>query len=217
MACIVLSDGAGSRSKSEIGADVVVRAASRLFLKNFDKIYTMCNDSEELACKHILNRLLLSLKRAATQHSCELPDLASTLLFVAQKGKRYVAGHIGDGLIVRFINGEAKTLSPPDNGEFANMTFFVTDSHGVERFRLFHGEIEPGYSGYMIMSDGCAESLYSKNTGALAPAASKLLSWNQDLSRKKMKEVIAKNLESHFSQISSDDCSMALMSIIECN
>lgn len=214
MACVALADGAGSRSKSEIGAEAVVRTTLRLLSEQFDAIYEMCVDAEETARRHIHNRLLESLRRAASRHDCDVRALASTLLFVAHKGHRFLAGHIGDGLIAQIDEGGTPhTLSPPDNGEFANTTVFVTDPNAGERFRLFHGGPEQSASGYVVMSDGCAESLYDKRTGNPALAISKLLSWNQELSRKKMDGILAANLQQAFSKKSADDCSLALLSV----
>lgn len=214
MACVALADGAGSRPRSEIGAEAVVRTTLRMLSSQFDVIYEMCVDAEESARHHIHGRLLESLRHAASRHDCDVRALASTLLFVAHKGNRFLAGHIGDGLIARIDEaGTPHTLSPPDNGEFANTTVFVTDPTAVERFRLFHGGPEQSTAGYVVMSDGCAESLYDKRTGKPALAISKLLSWNQELSRKKMDGILAANLEQTFSKKSADDCSLALLSI----
>jgi hypothetical protein len=217
MACVALADGAGSRGKSEIGAEVVVRTTLRLLSAQFDSIYEMCADAEESARRHIHAHLLESLQRAASRHDCDIRALASTLLFVAHKGQRFVAGHIGDGLIAQIDEGGTPhTLSAPDNGEFANTTVFVTDPTAVERFRLFHGGPGQSAPGYVVMSDGCAESLYDKRTGKPAPAISKLLAWNQELSRKKMDRILAANLQQAFSKKSADDCSLALLSVRRC-
>lgn len=214
MGCIALADGAGSRAKSGVGAEVVVRTTLRLLLSQFDEVYAMCVSAEESARRHIHNQLLEALRKAASQHSCDVRALASTLLFVAHKEDRFLAGHIGDGLIAQTDeSGITQTLSPPDNGEFANTTVFVPDSTAFERFRLFYGDSEQRASGYVVMSDGCAESLYDKKTGNPAPAISKLLSWNQVLSRKKMDGILAANLRQVFSKKSADDCSLALLSV----
>lgn len=213
MAGIALADGAGSSSRSEIGAQAVVRTTLRMLFSQFDELYDMCADAEESARLHIHTRLLEALRRAANRHGCDIRALASTLLFVAHKGNRFLAGHIGDGLIARIDEaGTPRTLSSPDNGEFINTTAFVTDPT-AERLRLFHGGPEQTISGYAVMSDGCAESLYDKRTGNPAPAIGKLLAWNQALSRKKMDGILAANLEQTFSKKSADDCSLALLSV----
>ena len=214
MACIALADGAGSRPRSEIGAEAVVRASLRMLLTQFDQVYNMCERSPNLARRHIHERLMSVLVREASRHKCEVDALASTLLFVAYKGGRFVAAHVGDGVIVQVDeHGIAKTFSHPENGEYANTTVFVTDPKSMERLRLFHGDAASSLAGFALMSDGCAESLYDKKTGQPAAAVGKLLLWNREFSKKKMKSILGINMEQAFSKKSADDCSLALMSI----
>lgn len=218
MGCIALADGAGSRPKSHIGAEAVVRATLRLLRARFDAIYSMCEDAPEVAQGHIHAKLLTALHRTTKKHDCNIGDLASTLLFVARKGKKFMAGHIGDGLIAQIDpTGAPQTLSQPNNGEYANTTYFVTDSDAVRHLRLFHGELDQNVSGYAIMSDGCAESLHEKKTGKPATAVRKLLTWNQTLSRSMVNAILRANMEQAFSKKSADDCSLGLLSIILVN
>jgi hypothetical protein len=214
MGCIALADGAGSRARSEIGAEVVVRAMLRLLSAEFDEIYCLCGDDRYAAKQRIHRHLLELLDRAAVRHDCNRDSLASTLLFVAHKAGRFVAGHIGDGVIAQVdADGVPVTLSQPENGEYANTTVFVTDAAALEKFRLVHGESEAKVTGFVLMSDGCAESLYDKKTGNPAAAVAKLLAWNQELSRTKVDAILAANLEQTFAKKSSEDCSLALLSI----
>ncbi len=214
MACAALADGAGSRPRSEVGAEAVVRTTLRMLSSQFDEIYGMHDGAVDGAPRHIHGELLKSLSRAARKENCDVSALASTLLFVAHKGSRFLAGHIGDGVIARIDDaGAPHTLSSPDNGEFANSTVFVTDAIAVERFRIFRGTAEAGASGFVLMSDGCAESLYDKRAAAPAAAISKLHAWNQVLPRKKMDAILLANLEQTIAQKSADDCSLALLSI----
>lgn len=216
MAGIALADGAGSRSKSEIGAEAVVREVLRAFSPAFDEFYELCCYAPTDLGKLILQKLIAVLTAEASHHSCEIDALASTLLFVVHKGNRFIAGHIGDGVIAKVDEtGTPQILSFPTNGEFANTTVFVTDKKAVDQFRLYCGETNMNFLGFVIMSDGCAESLYDKNAAQPASAIKKLLSWNMTQSRKKIKSIIMNNLEQAFSKRSSDDCSLALMSFID--
>ena len=148
--------------------------------RSFDEVYSLCGDDPCAARQRIHRHLIELLDRAAARHDCATNDLASTLLFVAHKAGRFVAGHIGDGVIAQLeADGAPVTLSYPDNGEFANSTVFVTDPSALDKFRLFHGESDPNLIGFALMSDGCAESLYDKKTGRPATAIAKLLAWNR--------------------------------------
>jgi hypothetical protein len=216
MACIALADGAGSRERSGIGAEAVVQASLVMLEANFDWIYGLCELGNGTAQQYIHQRLMAAIQVEATKLACEVSALASTLLFVAHKQGRFIAGHLGDGVIVHVDQkGHAQTLSHPENGEYANTTVFVTDNLAVDRLRLLHGELDAGASGYALMSDGSAESLYDKQSGKPATAVSKLIEWNATVSRKKIESILIGNLEGSFTKKSSDDCSLALLSILE--
>lgn len=214
MAAAALADGAGSRARSELGAEAVVRASLRLLTGQFDELYEMCCRDIVEARRHIHDHLMRVLQKQATRHACDVDELASTVLFVAHKGNRFIAGHLGDGVIVQVDgNGTVSTLSHPENGEYANTTVFVTDSSAAEKIRLYHGHSPQRLAGFALMSDGCAESLYDKRSGAPAAAISKLVEWNGDLSRKKMVGVLNSNMQQAFSRKTADDCSLAVISI----
>lgn len=213
MACIALADGAGSRPHSEAGAKVVVKEALGLLADRFDEIDAAADSDPTLAAQMIMDHLLAALGKKAKGLGYEVGALASTLLFAAHKANRFLAGHIGDGVIARLSHsGDAEIVSYPDNGEFANTTVFVTDPHAVRRFRLYRGDCDSQSIGFVLMSDGTAESLYEKSTGRAAAAICKLLTWNASLSKRKMKAVLDANLKQAFAKKSADDCSIALLS-----
>ena len=61
-----------------------------------------------------------------------------TLLFVSIKNNKYIAGHIGDGIIgIIDEKGDAIVLSEPENGEFANTTYFTTSENYKYHLRLY--------------------------------------------------------------------------------
>lgn len=214
MACIALADGAGSRPKSEHGAEAVVREVLRVLSSEFDDFYLRCCSEPNELGKLLHQRLVTALCNEAARQACDVDALASTLLFVAHKDNRFIAGHIGDGVIAKVDEtGTPTTLSFPENGEYANTTVFVTDIKAAAHLRLYCGETKPNFLGFVIMSDGCAESLYDKKLAQPATAIAKLLTWNKDLSRPKIKSILTGNLEGAFSKKSTDDCSLALMSI----
>jgi hypothetical protein len=204
--CIALADGAGSRVHSGYGAEIVVNETVAFVCNHFEDLF----HDLVVARRLILDRLIDALRQGIQGRELPILDLASTLLFVAQKDDRYIAGHIGDGVIAGVGMQGVETLSHPDNGEFANSTFFVTDETASEHFRLYKGI--GWWSGFVLMSDGVAESLYQKATGKPAIAVEKLLQWNTRLPRDEMEKVLQVNLEQFFTRNSTDDCSIALLS-----
>lgn len=214
MAAVALADGAGSRAKSDVGAETAVRTSLRLVLTQFDSLFEGAKRDAAKARWNIHQCLIQELEAAARRHNCNVSDLASTLLFVACKDRRFLACHLGDGVIAQSsLAGQITVLSKPENGEFANTTSFVTDRDAVEKIRLYYGEGDALPSGFVLMSDGTAESLYEKRSETPAAVLGKLLEWNANLSRAKMFDVLDANMKQAFSRKTSDDCSLALLSV----
>jgi hypothetical protein len=213
--CVALADGAGSRDKSEIGAQVAVTATLAYVCKNFESLWQNMDKHHAKAAQRLVNRCLDAFRRKAAKFGCDTNDLACTLLFVAYSKGRYLAGHLGDGVIVNIDpQGQTQTLSPPENGEFANTTLFLTDPKAASRLRLYRGQID-ATNGFAIMSDGSAESLYQKSSGAPAPAVQRLLEWHATLPGKKFKTVLSDNLQQSIASKTADDCSIGLLSILQ--
>ncbi|WDU61416.1 PP2C family serine/threonine-protein phosphatase [Pseudomonas poae] len=212
--CIALADGAGSRSRSEEGAKVVVNTMLAYICRHFETLWKMAENNPVTAAEEVISRCMKALQLKAVELECNADDLASTLLFVAHSHGRYLAAHLGDGLIAMVDSeGQAHVLSLPDNGEFTNTTVFVTDPRAVPRLRIYCG-LTQDHAGFMIMSDGAAESLYQKVTTTPAPAIKKLLEWNIRLPRKKMKAVLEGNLGDSIASKTSDDCAVGLLSVL---
>ncbi|MNB56339.1 hypothetical protein D3C87_795330 [compost metagenome] len=213
--CIALADGAGSRARSDIGAQVAVTATLAYVCKNFESLWQNMEKIHAKAAQRLVNRCLDAFRRKSAKHGGDINDLACTLSFVAYSQGRYMAGHLGDGVIASIdSDGQLQTLSPPENGEYANTTWFLTDPKAISKLRLYRGHIDTP-TGFAIMSDGSAESLYQKSSGLPAPAVKTLLGWNATLPGKKFKAVLSENLQQSIASKTSDDCALGLMSILE--
>ena len=207
---VSLADGAGSSAQSEIGSDVCTKHIADLLLLNFNKIYR----KEKL---DIANELVNSLKEALNNKANELKisiqDLSTTLLFVAIKNNKYIAGHIGDGLIGSFHNDGAKVFSSPENGEHGNETFFISQNNATDHFRIYKGNLK-SIKGFILMSDGSYDNLYDKKTNTLTEANNKFFSWVADSNnpKKEIEEGLTTILEDKFTLKTTDDCSIVLIS-----
>ncbi len=209
VAAVALADGAGSRAHSEVGARASVLATLRFVLGDFEGIYAAIRSDPKSVKGAISSKLRDVLAREASKLGQPIDQLASTLLFASVCAGRFVAGHLGDGAIV-LDKREAplSVLSHPDNGEYANSTFFTTDHGAAGRLRLYSGQMEAG--GLALMSDGAAEALYHRETRLPAPAIRQLMDWHQRLERRKMEDVLAQNLRGAMCK-STDDLSLALI------
>lgn len=206
---ICLADGAGSAKLSHHGAEAVIKAASEFISSNFDMLIN--NEDGKQIKKDILNFLLNRLYMLSEELLCNLNDLASTFLLVAIKDDMFLISHIGDGVIGYLKGNELKTASKPENGEFANTTIFVTSKDALLSMKLFRGNSKD-IDGFVLMSDGTAESLYHKKDATLAPILVKLMHRNAILNHKIIYEDIKLSFDSVIVNNTQDDCSIAVMS-----
>lgn len=170
----------------------------------------MLERNEREARRSILSEITRGLNSVARRSGVAAPSLATTLLFGAFKEGRYLAGHLGDGAIA-LVDAEnvATALSSPDNGEYPNSTYFVTDDGAEDRLRLYWGTLSRG--GLVLMSDGTAEVLYHRQSRSMAPAVSELVSWTRRFRRPKVEAALRTNLAGPLAK-SSDDLSLAVLS-----
>ena len=210
VAAIALADGAGSRTHSALGASTAVRISLRLLTSAFDNFANMIERDEREARRCIFSEIARALSSVARRSGVDAPSLASTLLFAAFKEDRFLAGHLGDGAIA-MVDAEdmATVLSSPENGEYTNTTYFLTDHAAEDRLRLYSGTLRRG--GFVLMSDGAAEVLYHRSTRSMAPAVSQLVSWNRRFRRPKVEGALRENLAGPLAR-SSDDLSVAVLS-----
>lgn len=207
---VALSDGAGSAELSHIGSKICVTKLCEACCRSFDVIWKM---SEETA-RASLVRSIRNALAGELPDGYEINSLASTVLVVAVKRNRYIAAHLGDGVIGVQSGDSLCLLSGPDNGEHSNETTFVTSNDAVDRLRIYRGRINDGrdrITGFILMSDGPEVALYRKQDGKLAPACSKLLESVGHLNKREVDNLLSETLELIASTKTFDDCSIAIM------
>lgn len=138
----VISDGAGSAPDSRIGASVccrmVVKTLAKFIVDNRNLELTEVHNFIE-PIEHAINRSRTILLRLAKAENKELRNFHATLLGVIASPEGGCFFHIGDG--VGLVCSEANKLihfdiSRPENGEFANETFFYTENDWQNHLRL---------------------------------------------------------------------------------
>lgn len=219
---IALSDGGGSRRFSQIGSEYSTRAACELLVEKFDDFYARMDqiDRGHPKAEKMLLRLRLEIIDAVmaalrTQVTAEraLPDFGCTLQFAAVKDGRYIVGHVGDGVIAALyqngLNRHVEVLSPPENGEGPNITFFVTDHDAKDHLRMSHGECRQ-LEGILMMSDGPEEVLYS-GAGGMHRNTQKLFDNFSGVCRAEYTGALSKFLKGSIAKHSYDDLSLNLL------
>jgi len=204
---IGLADGAGSCKHSDIGAELVVKELSKLLYKNFNKYYKLGYHG---VSSRIISHLQVRLFVLAQNLRIAYKELSSTMLFVVKKDNRFIAGHLGDGVIGCLKENKLKVISSPDNGEYANSTIFVTASQAYKNLKLFKGELT-NIEGFVLMSDGTEESLYNKKEQSLAEGVNQMFNWLATYKEKEVSSALKENLDKIIKLKTTDDCSIILM------
>ncbi|MCP8970631.1 PP2C family serine/threonine-protein phosphatase [Ectobacillus ponti] len=207
---IVLADGAGSYDFSHFGAETVVTGVAQYLCEEFNLLQIL--EPEELAGQ--LHRYIHShLNMLVFEHDRDKEEFSSTLLFVAVKGEQYIAGHVGDGIIVKCQGMDAEVLSAPENGRYENETFFVSMKELGAHFRIYHGEITPD-TAFIIMSDGSSVSFYNPSQGLdienLSVIADHFRTAGEDTFAADLGELLTVLVDN-----THDDCSIAVLAAAE--
>jgi hypothetical protein len=172
---ITVCDGAGSSVKSDQSA--------RLFADNFTASLLLL--AQEIENKKfgnwitdfILNQIIQIRQNMRQQFGSDNLDefhttLVSLLLGPPEKigGRAGISIHIGDGAIVGanfsverqtiFINQDYKIISAPENGEYSNETYFVTENRWIKHIRISPVEDRDWF---ILGTDGGFSAIFKPN------------------------------------------------------
>lgn len=203
---IALADGAGSAKHSEEGALLVVREALQFLHDHFEA----CFESNAYLKIDCLDYLQQSLEKYAEEKSCAVRDLYSTLMLIAVKDNRLIGLHIGDGVMGSVKNDEIHVFSKPTNGEFLNETVFVSLAQAGLKMKIYKEENFTD-DGFVLMSDGAAESFYNRIDETLVPVLGKLANELRSEDPKGFTEDLIFTFEDLLTRRTSDDCAIQFM------
>ncbi len=198
---IALSDGAGSSKYAEEAAKKTIEWLLEDVPTNFDSISSSKADFVARGQASLM-KLGYSMK-----------DCCCTMLFFAtHQDGRWLCGHIGDGMIIMSDNKDTNILSAPENGDYINQTYFLSEPWAIEHFRLQEGHILDETS-ILMTSDGCSDALCNWETMEPAPAAARICTWLKSHEESEVESALHADLNERFSTRSDDDMSLALMYI----
>jgi hypothetical protein len=157
----VVCDGAGSAAEGQQGADFLAR---RITERIADCLRSGRNAQDALShdrrtLLNIIGSARDELGAIARSRQLELTDYACTLVGCASTRAGGSFFHIGDGFAVhRRASGES-VLSLPENGEYSDETYFVTDANWQEHLRV---------TPLSAINRGCLIGLMSDGTAPFA-------------------------------------------------
>jgi hypothetical protein len=214
----VVCDGAGSAQEGRTGANFMARALAEQLSSSLDADRRLLdleaegNARLEAVLRDTIEAVRGRLADLAASAERALPDYSCTLVGCVASTRGGCLFHIGDGFaIVQGAAGET-VLSPPENGEYADETYFVTDENWKDHLRLTP-LAAPG-SGCVIglMSDGTAPFAIDRaRTGFFRPFIDPVAAYLRNASAPTGNEALRNLLESpRASEISSDDKTLLL-------
>jgi hypothetical protein len=156
----VVCDGAGSAAHSAVGAQlcadgmvaaIQAEAACRLA-------------SADFSWKAMIGAVRTQLQAHAEANDIPLREMACTVVGVVAWPDRGALFHIGDGLGIVEMEAAEPVVSAPENGEYANETWFITAEEWAEHLRItpFTGKVRR----LALMSDGAMPFVLGKTQRA---------------------------------------------------
>ena len=215
---IALSDGAGSKKHSDIGATIAANTICDLMTCNFDGYYISLEEDthkNSMLGKDIVSEISRKIKVKAKRMNADYSDFACTLLFYVIKDDDFITGHIGDGLIVELHNVYKDVVitasSMPENNGGPNVTYFITDSDANENFRISSGKLNQNFKAAILMSDGPEEVLYDQKFKDVNSYLANLVNLYDMKNKAEYKSILKNFLDDKIRNYTSDDMSMNIL------
>ena len=204
----VVCDGAGSVSKSDIGAKACVDSLCKF-------LSAVVGSSSASITPSVIEQAVevtrAQLQLRADELGLPVRELACTVVGVVLFQDGGYLFHIGDGMAVVELADNSTILSLPENGEYSNETYFVTGDDWLPHLRTtsFSGTIRC----ISLMSDGAMPFAVSKGkTGMSGPFIDPVRSYLTTVSEAEGSEALLATISSERTwSITSDDKSLLLI------
>lgn len=177
---IAVADGAGSRTLSRVGSNLLVNSAVDAMKERVKDLDPKPSDEEFAKNSRVIifdgiNNAHKSLLDESKSRNINIRDLGSTLLLVAYysnenslgEGSIIHVAQVGDGIIAAVLDGEFELLSDPDVGEDSDTVFvtsvpYVEDqkkSPWINRVKTYYAK-KRKVDQIITLTDGVSEDFY---------------------------------------------------------
>lgn len=164
-------DGAGSAASSHVGARLVSTGVVNELVRHLlsarasgSKPWPEGVEEAYDWMRELLSEVRAGLIRHAQAAESPLADFATTLVGVVTTPVGGWFFHVGDGVGVADACNGGTSVSQPENGEYANETYFITGEDWAPHLRLLR-IVAP--QRLALMSDGAASFVMGKGNEAL--------------------------------------------------
>ena len=169
----IVSDGAGSAARSELGA---YQAVNQAMLALYTALSDEIPETEELwgeLVTHAFRSARAGVLKLPATEGGEARDYACTLTIVIADQDWLITGQVGDGMAVaQTLQGDLHVIADPQRGEYADSTFFLTSANAEDVFtgRVYRqgADIAP-VSALSVMTDGLINLALDRSARAPFP------------------------------------------------
>jgi hypothetical protein len=182
---VLVADGRGSSDHSEIGAGAAPDCVAAT-VDQCEALLALCLDTDnfppevrvarwEQFADTLRQALVRRQEDLARTHALDADELEFTLA-VAVVGTKYVGIiQVGDSCIVLERRLEVELALPPDRGEFANETNFISPREGSASKMASRMVSMRDVTGLVAFTDGVSQLWINSRTLAVAPGVGRIL------------------------------------------
>ena len=209
----IVCDGAGSVLEGRTGSEFIARTLADQLSSTVQAELGACLEATIQSAVESVRTRLADL---AASRQLALHDFSCTLLGCVATPGGGCFFHIGDGFAIQQGAAGDTVLSRPENGEYADETYFVTDENWQDHLRLTPLPApEPGCV-IGLMSDGTAPFAVNRaRSGFFRPFIDPIAAFLREATAPNGNEALRNLLESpRACEISSDDKTLLLAFVL---
>jgi hypothetical protein len=140
---LVASDGAGSASRAEVGSKLVCDSINARVDAYLRQNSNLSDITKELIESWLDDWIRRDLYQQASAEQLQVREFACTLVAALLGTTTSIFLQIGDGAIVVAEDPGYRHIFWPQNGEYANSTYFVTDDMALDNLMFKKLETSP--------------------------------------------------------------------------
>lgn len=160
----VVCDGAGSAKLSHVGSRTIAQITTQALVARGDELASATGDRVHQLITDALLQARQSLTEQAGAAGTKLSAYAATVVGAVIGPSHGWFFHIGDGVAVA-QHGDDVSVSLPENGEYANETFFLTGTEWRNHLRV--SRVDKPSHAVLLMSDGAMPFVMDKGSRTL--------------------------------------------------
>ncbi|MGC1387845.1 MAG: PP2C family serine/threonine-protein phosphatase [Steroidobacteraceae bacterium] len=218
----VVCDGAGSVCEGRTGSDFIARALAEELANTVHADPSLCEVRAvgparlEATIRCAIGAVRARLEELAASRQLVLHDFSCTLVGCVASPRSGCFFQIGDGFAIQQAANGDSALSHPENGEYADETYFVTDENWKDHLR--HTPLPAPEAGTVIglMSDGTAPFAVNRaRSGFFRPFIDPIVAFLRESTAANGNAALRNLLESpRACEISSDDKTLLLALVL---